>query len=268
MQGDELMDWQEKVYSYCERGTDPAFWAEPANALTNGAFIIAAFVAWLRLRGKRPFDRDLDYYVMIGLVGLIGIGSFLFHTLASRWAAIADVGPITLFILVYLAFALNRYLRVPPGTTLLLTIAFMGLSALVMQIRCGGAGGLSVGGAGGRCLNGSLGYMPALVVLWTFAGLLLRHRGHPAAPYMAVAGGVFLVSVTMRSIDMSLCNSVVVGGYTLGTHFVWHVLNAVTLFTLMIAAIEHGRHGLSLQEILPPPRGRPEQDSTQATGDT
>jgi hypothetical protein len=37
------MDWG-KVYSYCERGGDPTFWAEPLNAISNGAFIIAVLI--------------------------------------------------------------------------------------------------------------------------------------------------------------------------------------------------------------------------------
>ncbi len=37
------MDWSRAVNSYCER-TDPGFWSEPVNALTNAAFLVAAFV--------------------------------------------------------------------------------------------------------------------------------------------------------------------------------------------------------------------------------
>jgi len=35
------MDWSAPIDLYCER-TDASFWAEPANALTNAAFLIAA----------------------------------------------------------------------------------------------------------------------------------------------------------------------------------------------------------------------------------
>ena len=42
------MDWSTPIDLYCER-TDASLWAEPANALTNTAFLVAAsaaFLAW------------------------------------------------------------------------------------------------------------------------------------------------------------------------------------------------------------------------------
>ena len=47
------MDWG-KVYNYCERGGDPGFWAEPLNAISNGAFVIAGLIAaWQLTRSPR-----------------------------------------------------------------------------------------------------------------------------------------------------------------------------------------------------------------------
>ena len=34
------MDWSQPIDLYCER-TDAAFWSEPANAISNAAFLIA-----------------------------------------------------------------------------------------------------------------------------------------------------------------------------------------------------------------------------------
>ena len=100
----------EKVFSYCERGLDPSFWAEPVNAITNAAFIIAAILAtrgWL----QRPAgERGAVEGVLILLIYAMGIGSFLFHTYATGWAAIADVAPIGIFMVSYLGFALRRYI--------------------------------------------------------------------------------------------------------------------------------------------------------------
>jgi hypothetical protein len=50
---------------YCER-TDPSFWAEPVNALTNIAFLLAAalaFCAW-----RRDGARDLHVLLRAALV--------------------------------------------------------------------------------------------------------------------------------------------------------------------------------------------------------
>ena len=45
------MDLTRAIDIYCER-IDTAFWAEPVNAVTNLAFILAALYGW-RLAAKR-----------------------------------------------------------------------------------------------------------------------------------------------------------------------------------------------------------------------
>ncbi len=47
------MDWFEPVRAYCERG-GPEFWAEPANALSNAGFLLAAAAAARRRAPGRP----------------------------------------------------------------------------------------------------------------------------------------------------------------------------------------------------------------------
>ncbi len=102
------MDWS-KVYNYCERGGDPGFWAEPLNAISNGAFVIAGLIAaWQLARSPRK-DCALFEWLMIVLVICIGIGSFMFHTYATVWAIPFDTIPISLFMLAYLGYALRRF---------------------------------------------------------------------------------------------------------------------------------------------------------------
>ncbi|MGT2481909.1 hypothetical protein ACU4GR_30605 [Methylobacterium oryzae CBMB20] len=50
------MNWFEPVSAYCERG-GPHFWAEPANALSNAAFLLAAAAAARRASLSDPPDR-------------------------------------------------------------------------------------------------------------------------------------------------------------------------------------------------------------------
>jgi len=96
------MDWNAQVDGYCER-LDPTFWAEPVNAVTNAAFLIAAYVIWRRVRGHGlPLAM-----LLVAILAIIGVGSFLFHTFATRWAGVADVLPILLYILVYI-YTANR----------------------------------------------------------------------------------------------------------------------------------------------------------------
>ena len=94
---------------------------------------------------------------------------------------------------------------------------------------------------GGPCLNGSLAYGPALIVLLLIGGILLV-RGHAAGPGLLAAGLVFAVSLTFRTLDRDICASTTILSDTpLGTHFMWHVLNATLLYILARTAVRHGR---------------------------
>ena len=80
------MDWNAQVDGYCER-LAPGLWAEPWNAVTNLAFVLAAIWVWRR-------GGDVPVRVLAAILFVIGIGSGLFHTFATRWAGVADVLPI------------------------------------------------------------------------------------------------------------------------------------------------------------------------------
>ena len=84
------MDWTAPVDGYCER-LGPGLRAEPLNAVTNLAFLAGAFWLWPRMRG------DGAARVLCVSLALIGIGSGLFHTVAERWAGLADVLPILVY---------------------------------------------------------------------------------------------------------------------------------------------------------------------------
>ena len=234
------MELSERVYNYCERGSNGALWAEPFNAATNAGFLLAALIALLVLVLRPKDAQSADHFLLIALVFLIGLGSAAFHVFADRITGLGDVVPIGVFMLVYLGFALNRFLRVPPGWTVLVVIGFTALAAVTMQLRCwnGGVGfpGEGVANAG-PCLNGSIGYLPALLAI-VVVGVLLRERRHPAALYLLWAAAIFAVSIALRSLDFVLCDRVVIDGRNVGTHFIWHLLNALTLFLLLLASLK------------------------------
>jgi hypothetical protein len=49
-----------------------------------------------------------------------------------------------------------------------------------------------------------------------------------------------MVSVTFRATDRIWCNNISFMDKAIGTHFLWHTLNSVVLFLLLLAAIRHG----------------------------
>ncbi|MGE8941321.1 ceramidase domain-containing protein [Leptospira interrogans] len=238
------MSWSTQLFRYCERGADPAFWGEPINALTNGAFLLAAVAAGIALVRHRDDARGVFQTIavalLIALVFVIGIGSFLFHTYATRWAALADTMPIGIFMLAYLAYALRVYVKLG-----WLWVA-IGLALFVAALQYAGTiqckpGLISVTAAArGPCLNGTVGYVPAFLAM-VGIGAVLKVKGHGAANYLLAAGMIFLASMFFRTVDFEVCSLTRIAGQPIGTHFLWHVLNALTLYLLLRAAVFYGR---------------------------
>ena len=224
------MNWNAKMFAYCERGTDPAFWAEPLNAVSNFAFIVAALLALRFWVAKRNAPNGVPELGLILLVVAVGAGSFLFHTFATRWAMLADTLPIGIFMLAYLCYAIRRF----AGASWIAT----GFS--IALFLAAGAGLESISCDGGRCLNGSLGYVPALAAMMIIGGAL-QTTEHPAAGPVFSAAGVFAASLVFRSVDWLVCPSTLIQpGWRTGTHAVWHVLNATVLYLLLRAAVLYG----------------------------
>jgi hypothetical protein len=76
----------------------------------------------------------------------------------------------------------------------------------------------------------------ALVLVGT--GVVFR-RPAPGL-YILGAAAVFLAAMTFRTLDYELCTWAVRGARGVGTHFLWHTLNAVVLYVLLLAAIRYG----------------------------
>ncbi|MEM6679490.1 MAG: ceramidase domain-containing protein, partial [Pseudomonadota bacterium] len=197
------MDLTRRIDGYCERMSE-AFFAEPLNAVTNIAFLIAAYLAY---RLAKQLDR-LDVTIGFLLVNLtaIGIGSTLFHTFATVWAAMTDTLPILIFILAYFAISMRRYVGLSivncAVATILLMFGFVGLSTIFRILLF-------------DLVGGSVSYFPALVMLLG-VGAWLIWKNHPAGPGLIVGGVIFAFSLTARAMDNPVC-----AHFTLGTHFIW-----------------------------------------------
>lgn len=208
------MEFSENLDRYCER-IAPHFWAEPVNALSNLAFLLAAgaVLAWLGRAGAPvPLARGLAAWL-----AAIGVGSGLWHTLATGWAALADVAGIAGFVLTYL-YAVNRHvLGWRPWAAVTGVLAFFPYAALA--------------GAGFAALPGfavSAGYWPVALLIALYAAALWRRR--PGFARGLAAGAALLcLSLLARSVDAALC-----AAWPLGTHFLWHLLNAAMLGWMIV----------------------------------
>jgi len=199
---------------YCER-VGPGLLGEPWNGVSNLAFLASA--AWLAVRlGPRA---DLGVRLLIGLIAAIGLGSTLFHSLATGGALLADVLPILLFQLTFLALVLRRQL----GLGVAPTAGLVGLFLLA----CLGARVFPV------VLNGSLSYLPGLAVLSLLGWQEWRSGRRPLR--LLPAAALFSLSLVCRSVDQWACSVL-----PHGTHAFWHLLNALVL-TLTVLAVPSRR---------------------------
>lgn len=211
------------IDNYCER-TDPSLWSEPLNALSNLAFLIAAAMLWHWARDK-PLRNELRALAV--LIAFIGICSGLFHVFGTVWGMLLDVGGIALFIFAYIHCYLRQLAQWP------LWACWLGVLIFIAEDRGLAKFTSMVGGFG---LNGSEGYLLPAATLAAFA-IWSRHFDKAATPWLSAATSIFVVSLSLRFVDMNLC-----AAWTFGTHFAWHLLNALVLYCCVRAlAAANGR---------------------------
>ncbi len=199
---------------YCER-LGPGLLGEPLNALSNLAFVLAALAALhlARERGRR------EGRLLAALLGAIGLGSAAFHTFASAWAEWLDVLPIVAFQLALLGCYLRRLCGIGP------TAVAIALGAFTLA--------LALAASRPDLANGSLGYLPAALVL---AALGFDHWRAEGSARLAAAAALFALSLTARSVDNAWCPT-----WPWGTHWIWHLLNAVVLYAVLSAYLTSRR---------------------------
>lgn len=198
---------------YRERDSNPEFWAEPLNAVSNASFLIAAaFAFYFATRRNALNPTSLALIVM---AGVIGCGSFIFHTVPNRLTMWLDIIPIALFQVCFLWLAMNKMLRFNGGVSAAVVIGVVGTSFALRPIH--------------DVLNGSLFYMPTL-----FAILVLGTKWADRTqtePYLLIsAAGCFALAVAARTVDWMV-------PWQTGSHFVWHLLNGIVIYLTLRALV-------------------------------
>ena len=196
------------VDNYCER-TAPGLMNEPLNALTNLAFLVAAVVIWQQLgKERRPITVALTVVLFV-----IGLGSGLFHTFATRWAGISDVLPILAFILLYIYGATRHILLMPVWMSLgatVLSFAYAPLATMAFSDLF-------------PWLKGSAGYASVALLIVIYA-VIARGKSVVTSQGLLIGAGLLAISIGFRTADYYVC-----GFVPFGTHFIWHILNAIML---------------------------------------
>ena len=209
---------------YCER-TGPGLFAEPLNALSNASFLIAAWAAWYLARRLGRLSAGVQ--VMIWLSVSVGIGSVLWHTLATAWTLILDIVPILLFMLWFFSL----YLRGVAGMPTLFAVAVVVAFLLATFLAQGYA----------DVLNGAPVYTPGLIVVLALGIFHARQRADDRYLLLAAAG-VYAVALVFRTLDSEVCPA-----FPIGTHFLWHTLIGLTVYLGMRCVILSRASGAGLK---------------------
>jgi Ceramidase len=208
---------------YCER-VAPGLWGEPVNALTNFAFLIASgSLFWLLAR--QPRRVPVSVWLLPAATAVVGLCSLAFHMFATGFTGLLDTLSISAFILIAAVVTVHQVWDVPWKWAWLVApgyLAFaLGLNAALATI------------GGERAVLG--GYLPALVGLVGF-GMAIRLTASAESSRFGTlllwAAALFAVSLTLRTLDSPLCADLPVG-----THFLWHCLNAVVMFLVSYTVI-------------------------------
>ena len=216
------MDLFKPIDIYCER-SDIGIWAEPINAVTNIAFILTAIVMWLRCKNL------VEGRILCFLLFLIGCGSFLFHTFAQTWAAILDVTAILIFILTYLFVANRRFFARSKMVSLIGVILFFPYHLLLTSIL-----------SNIQFFGSSVQYIPVAILIFMYSGLLRKSEPNLSRG-LFIGASILCLSIVSRTVDEPLCSIV-----SVGTHFVWHILNAIMLSWMIEILRRHMLAGYSL----------------------
>ncbi|WP_432816801.1 ceramidase domain-containing protein [Sulfitobacter sp. JB4-11] len=224
------MDLTAPVDIYCER-LDASFWSEPLNAVSNAAFILAAL--WAAFEARRRRLHWPSIWLLIVLAALIGVGSFLFHTFATGWSALTDVLPIWGFVLAYALISIAHLGGVAPRRIAFVLAALVALGVLFwIALPAPDPAQAPVPRAPDR-FNGSGQYLPAVIamVIWSVIAVARRH---PVRWWFVAATGTFMLSLSLRTYDIALCDV-----WPYGTHVFWHLLNGTMIALLLQALIRN-----------------------------
>ena len=153
-------------------------------------------------------------YILTGLIFFIGIGSTVFHIVPNYYTELMDIIFIVAFINLYFLSVLRRIAYLSWFQTIIVFLAFLGTTNFIVDRFP-------------HALNDSIGYLSSMLAL-CFVSFYLKIRKRPSAKYYVYAAFVGIISLSFRIIDNKICDD-----FALGSHFMWHSLNALLIYIVM-----------------------------------
>lgn len=186
---------------------------EPLNTISNSFFIIAGILLLIRL--KREGVLDAKAIFLSSMIIVIGIGSLLWHFYRTKATLMMDSIPIAVFVLSYLVFYVfhitkNIWFRI------LLIGGFFVYTPLMRSLLLNISD--EIFGNGGAGYIAAISYF-AVIQIYNYIYKV------PVIKDSLIVVAVFITSLFFRQTDIFWGT-----WFAPGTHFLWHTLNAVTLY--------------------------------------
>ena len=201
---------------YCEQMIFGDYF-EPVNTITNLAFIIASLLAFFNL--KRKGNLEFRSVLLLFILFLIGIGSLLWHLYRSDVTVMMDSIPIMVFILSYL-FIYSFHITNKLLHRLLIICGFFVFLPLMSILLTK----FFVYFQENRI---SMYLLP--ISYFLILQIYNRYYKVPVIKRSLIAIFIFLISLFFRQIDLFVCEKI-----SIGTHFIWHILNSIVLYKMIM----------------------------------
>ncbi len=209
------------IYGLCERVAEGAL-AEPLNVITNFAFFATAALLWRECRANSDL-RGLKIYdikLLIALIFSIGLCSSIFHLHPTPLTELLDTLVIAIFIIFFFLSVMVRIVKCKIMETFVCFMAYAGFThILVTQFP--------------NAMNGSIAYLSTMTTL-IFIALYLNLKRRATARAFLLAAIIGMISLFFRSIDNAVCDKI-----PIGTHFMWHMLNGLLIYIVMMQLIRN-----------------------------
>ncbi len=99
-------------------------------------------------------------------------------------------------------------------------------------------------------VGGSSPYFGTCAMLFVLSWWCRRRRLTAESRTLFFAGLAFVISLTFRSVDRGVCP-----GFPLGTHFLWHIINAAVIYMASLAGLSSATQAHGGRERYPLPGG-------------
>jgi hypothetical protein len=202
-----------KTIIHCERLTFLIY--EPLNTLSNLAFLVSGYYSSKLIKNKNV---NFKIKLLPYSISLIGIGSFLFHYFRNTLTNYLDTIPIFIFVLLMLLIILEKLLK-NKSLAYGITIIFITIQTFIYLNYL-------------NLTNGSLNYIGIIITFFILAILLfIKKKGEGKSIFLSIL--VFSLALFFRQLDILICSY-----FNFGTHFLWHILTAVSAYMAVVFVIK------------------------------